>query len=375
MKIQSTRVYINEKFQPATITINQGKIEKIELGLSSDVDYDYKNLRISPGFVDIHCHGYMQYDSNFATEEGLKRWINDLPKDGVTSFLATTSTAPEAHLLKSYKLISEVIATQPTGANCLGIHVEGPQISFTYKGAHNPYFIQKPDVEQFKRYQQAANGMIKMICIAPEMDDNHALIKYCNENNVKVGIGHTSASYDECISAINDGATSFIHTYNAMSPLNHRQPNTVGAALTIDEAYAEIICDSVHVHPAAVKILARSKGKDKTIIVTDSVSIKGLKPGIYNFETRTVEIMENGCGRLADGTLAGSSNCVNQLVKNAIENIGLDETLVFNAATINPCRRMGFNTKGLIEEGYDADIVVLNDDYSVEGVWINGAKY
>lgn len=374
MRIQSTQVWLNEAFKPAQLVIEKNKIIAIEEYNASKADRDYQDLRIIPGIIDIHNHGYNGMDSNYATKEGLINWINYLPSEGVTSYLVTTSTAPQENLLKSFELISEVIDAKPHGAQPLGIHVEGPQISHEFKGAHNPYLIQKPNIEQFELYQKAAHNKIKYICIAPENDDNHQLIKYCASKGIKVALGHTGAKFDECRSALDDGAGSFTHTFNGMLGLSHREPGTAGASLRFDDAYSEIIADGVHVHFGVVNILGRLKGKDKLILITDSVQIKGLKPGIYETPGRWVEVKEDGCGRLKDGRLAGSSNRMNVLLGNLVNKCELPLVTAINAATCNPANYMGFKNKGYLKVNYDADIVVLNDDYSVAQTYVLGEE-
>ena len=374
MRIQSTRVWINEQFVPAQLVLENDKLKAIEPYDAQPADKDYRDLRILPGLIDIHCHGYNGLDCNYATREGLVRWIEYLPQDGVTSFLATTSTAPESNLLQSFALISDVMEEHHRGARIMGIHVEGPQISHEFKGAHNPYLIQKPNIEQFERYQQAARGNIQMICIAPEKDDDHQLIRYCTAHGVEVAIGHTGAQFDECARALQDGAKSFTHTFNGMLGLQHREPGTAGAAMYFDDAYAELIADGVHVHYAAASILGRIKGKDRLIAITDSVQIKGLKPGFYHMQGRDVIVGDDGCGRLPSGKLAGSSNRMNIMLKNLIEMMKLPLATAINDATINPARRMGWTHKGLIAEGYDADLCILNGDYSPAQVYVMGEE-
>ncbi len=366
MIIQSKQVWINEEFQPAQIEIENKKIKSIYAYNEKKCDQDYENLRIIPGLIDIHCHGYNGMDLNYATSAGIKSWQEGLLQEGVTSFMATTSTAPEESLLKSYALIADFIENYEDGAEIIAIHVEGPQISHEFKGAHNPYLIQKPNVEQFKRYQDAARGHIKMICVATEKDEEHALTKYCKENGVQVVIGHSGAKYEECLQAEKDGATSFTHTFNGMLGVHHREPGTAGAAMSMDNMYAELICDGVHVHFAVAKSLVRVKDKDRLILITDSVQIKGLKPGIYEMPGRWVEVKEDGCGRLKDGRLAGSSNKLINMVKNCHIECAGPMVKAINAATINPARYVGIDDqKGLIKEGYDADLVVIDNDFNV----------
>ncbi|MEG1301180.1 MAG: N-acetylglucosamine-6-phosphate deacetylase [Erysipelotrichaceae bacterium] len=375
MKIKSRRVYLEEKFQEACIEIENGVITSIIKGGEEKVDFDYGSLRILPGFIDIHCHGYNMMAINSATYDGLVGWMKRLPMEGVTSFLPSSSTAPEEGLLKAFNLVSKIKDENIIGTQILGINVEGPQISFTHNGAQNPYYIQKPNIDQFKRYQKAANGIIKLITIAPEMDEQHSLIKYCTANGIKVSLGHSGATYEEANKAIEDGACSITHTFNGMTQMEHRAPGVVGAAMINDKVYAELISDGIHVHSGACKILARCKGKDKLILVSDSAQIKGLNPGVYETSGRTLIVAEDGSVRLENGKLAGSTNAINILVKRAIEDMGIDEVTVFNAATINPANLLDCNNKGKLEVGRDGDIVVLNDDYTVRDVFLLGDKF
>lgn len=375
MKIQSKRVYLEEKFQEACIEIDGGVITNVTKGVQEKVDIDYGSLRILPGFIDIHCHGYNMMAINSATYDGLVGWMKRLPMEGVTSFLPSSSTAPEDELLKSFSLVSKVKEESIFGTQILGINVEGPQISFTHNGAQNPYYIQKPDIDQFKRYQKAANGIIKLITIAPEMDEHHSLIKYCAANGIKVSLGHSGASYEEANKAIEDGVNSITHTFNGMTQMEHRAPGVAGAAMINDNVYAELISDGIHVHPGACKILARCKGRDKLILVSDSAQIKGLNPGVYETFGRTLIVAEDGSVRLENGKLAGSTNSINILVKRAIEDMGIEEATVFNAVTINPATMLECSNKGKLEIGRDGDIIVLNDDYSIKDAFLLGKKF
>lgn len=375
MKIKSKNVYLEEKFQEASIEFVDGKIVNIVKSNDDHVDVDYGSLRILPGFIDIHCHGYDMMSINYVHKQGLIKWMMQLPHEGVTSFLPSSSTAPKHNLLESFKIISEVKETETKGAQILGINVEGPQISFTHNGAQNPYDILKPGIDEFNEFQEAAQGNIKLITIAPEMDDNHKLIKYCASQGIRVSIGHTGASFEETASAIEDGASSFTHTFNGMTQMGHRAPGVAGAALIFDETYAELICDGIHVHPGVGKVLAKCKSKDKLIFVSDSVQIKGLKPGVYESFGRTLTVRDDGSVHLKDGKLAGSTNCMNELLKTAIEVMKIDEVTAFNAATINPATFLGCKEKGILKEGCDADIVILNDDYSVYAVYVRGEEF
>ena len=366
MIIQSTRVWIDESFKKAAIEIRDGKITGIYPHGSREGAIDYGNNRILPGLIDVHCHGYHGMTCNEVTKEGMKLWAHDLLQEGCTSFEATTSTAAMEDLDRSFGILADIMDEGTDGAEILGIHVEGPLISAEFRGAQEISQLVKPTVEVMTKWQSLARGKINYVAIAPEMDDEHQTIKWCKENNIKVAIGHTGASYDECLQASLDGATSFTHTYNGMRGLHHREPGVVGAALSLDNMYAELIGDGVHVHFVSAKILARAKGKDKLLLITDSVQVKGLPVGKYEKGLSTVEVKEDGCAYLPDGRLAGSSNKLIDEVRKLIEIAGVDEQIVINAATKNPATFLGVeDKKGQLLRGNDADIIVIDDNYRV----------
>ncbi len=377
MKIFSSRVYLEEVFQTATIEIKDNKIINVSKTRQQDIDFDYGTLRIFPGFIDIHAHGNSTVEANFLTEEGLESWQKKMVLEGVTSFLVTTSTAPHENLENSFQVAAKGMKKDKVGAEILGIHVEGPFISFNKKGAHNPYLITEPKIEILKKWQHLADNQIKLVCVAPEMDYSHEFIKYCKNHNIKVALGHTSASYEETLLALDDGAIDFTHTFNAMPTLHHRQPGAVAAALSEDRAYAELIGDGIHVHPAVCKMVARAKGKDKLILVSDSTALKGCAAGEYKQGHRqdsVCYVRENGKIELSDGTLAGGSCKINEMLYRTIVQMGIDEITAYNAVTINPATMLDLSNKGKIAVDMDADITILNDDYSVHDVFCLGVK-
>ena len=215
--------------------------------------------------------------------------------------------------------------------------------------------------------------------IAPEMlKGDYSVIDYCIAKGMKVALGHTGASFDVCREAIAHGATSFTHTYNGMKGLHHREPGVVGAAMYSDECYCECICDGIHVNKYAANILARIKGKDRFILITDSVNIKGLKPGVYSFEEkgRTTTITKDGVGYITGtDTLAGSCHKLNHILDFAIHEAGIDTVTAFNAVTINPMRMLGINDRGLIKENYKADLAVFDERFNNKATYIHGKLY
>ena len=217
MIIQSTRVYICSMFAKAQVEIEDGVVKGIYPYGTKPVDKDYGDLRVVPGFYDVHTHGYFGYDTTAGGKEGLKKWCKDLPSEGVCGFLPTTLTQSHDTLKKAVSEVRDVKNENPEGAEILGIHFEGPYLDVKYKGAQPEEYIVKGTVEEFKEYQDACDNMIKIITLAPEHDENFELTKYCAKTGVCVSLGHTDTDYDTAVMAIANGAKGFTHTYNGKS--------------------------------------------------------------------------------------------------------------------------------------------------------------
>ena len=299
MIIQSKKVWIADQFFPAQIEMEDGKIVNVYDYGTKPVDVDYGTKRIVPGFIDIHCHGAYTFDTNDAHEEGLRNWTKGIVDEGVTGFLATTITQSEEVLTNAVKNVAKVVREGYEGAEILGIHFEGPYLDMKYKGAQPEQHIVKPTVEQFKHYQEAADGLIKVITMATEQDDDFALTEYCAKNGVVVSIGHSAATYEQAVMAYAHGATSMTHVYNGMTPFNHRANGLVGAAYRLRTMYGEIICDGNHSTLAALNNYFMSKGPDYAIMVSDALMAKGTPIGShYIFGGNEIEIYPDGSAHL-----------------------------------------------------------------------------
>ena len=377
MIIQSRRVYLSSGFNEAQIEIEDGKIKGIYKYGQYPVDKDFGDLRIVPGFYDVHTHGYLGYDTTAGGKDGLKRWAKDLPKDGVCGFFPTTLTQSHDTLKKAVAEVNEVKKEDPEGAQILGIHFEGPYIDVTYKGAQPEEYIVKGTVEEFKEYQDACDGLIKIITLAPEHDDDFALTRYCAETGVCVSIGHTDTDYETAVLALANGAKGFTHTYNGMTALSHRANGAVGAAFRSHDTFAECICDGNHSTLAALNIFFREK-QNYGVMITDSLMCKGYPAGtVFDFGGQDVEIYPDGSAHITTGKkqLAGSTLKVNEGLKILVERALVPFETALDACTVNPMRYVGMDDrKGRIRTGYDADIVVLNDDYSVAQTYCRGKE-
>lgn len=375
MIIQSKRVWIGTQFMPAQLVLEGTKIKQVLAYGEKKADQDYGNQRILPGFIDVHTHGCYGFDTNDADPDGLRDWMKRIPEEGVTGILPTTVTQMPDVLVKALKNVAAVVEEGYEGAEILGVHFEGPYLDMGYKGAQPPEAIAEPSVEQFKMYQEAANGLIKYITLATEHDVDFALTRHCKETGVVVSIGHSSATYEQALLGIANGATSMTHVFNGMTPFHHRNPGLVGTAFRVRDIYGEIIGDGCHSHLAALNDFFAAKGRDYAIMITDSLRPKHCSPdGEYELGGHPVEIRSNGLAYLkGTETIAGSTLYMNRGLKILIEDAMIPVDTAINSCTLNPARCLGVDDrKGKLVAGYDADFVVLKDDYEVCQTYCRG---
>lgn len=375
MLIQSKKVWIADQFTAAAIEMDGGKITGVFPYGSRPADADYKDLRIVPGFLDIHCHGAYGFDTNDAEEAGLRNWTKNIVGEGVTSLLATTITQSEEVLTNAVANVAKVMEDGYEGAEILGIHFEGPYLDMVYKGAQPEQYIVKPTIEQFERYQKAAKGHIRYITLATETDDDFTLTRYLADHGVVVSIGHSAATYEQALMAYANGASSMTHVYNGMTPFNHRANGLVGAAYRFRTMYGEIICDGNHSTTAALNNYFMSKGPDFSIMISDALMAKGSPVGSrYIFGGNEIEIYPDGSAHLTStGGLAGSTLKLNDGLRILVEEAMVPFNYAINACTVNPARCLGIaDRKGQIRTGLDADLVVLEHDYQVHQTYCRG---
>ena len=377
MIIQSKKIWLADQFVAGQIEIVDGKIVGIYDYDEKEVDKDYGDNRVLPGFIDIHCHGAYGFDTNDAKEDGLRYWLRNIVNEGVTALLPTTITQSEEVLTNAVANVAKVVEKGYEGAEVLGIHFEGPYLDMIYKGAQPEQHIVKPTIEQFKKYQKAANGLIKYITMATETDEDFALTRYCAENGVVVSIGHSAATYEQAVRAYAYGARSMTHVYNGMTAFNHRANGLVGGAYRIRNMYGEIICDGNHSTLAALNNYFTSKGPNYSIMVSDALMAKGSPVGSkFIFGGNEIEIYPDGSAHLTStGGLAGSTLKLNQGLKILIEEALVPVNTAINSCTINPARCLKVDDhKGAIGVGYDGDLVVLDRDYEVIQTYCKGEE-
>lgn len=333
---------------------------------------DYSGKQIAPGLVDTHIHGFKGHDVMDNDLEGLNVIAEGILQGGVTSFLPTTLTASTELLNDVCQTIGEN-AESVRGAKIQGIFLEGPFFNEKHKGAQNPKYMSDPSVEKLAKWQELAKGYVKKIAIAPERDGSLEFIDYAKENDIYTAIGHTDATYDECKAAVEHGANIFVHTYNGMRGLHHREPGVVGAAISLKDVFSELICDGHHVHPVAAQIVMDAHGRDKTMFVTDCMRGGGIGDGESMLGEFPV-IIKDGAARLkSNGSLAGSVLELIQAVQNVVKwGIATPHEAIQMASFI-PAQSVGIDhVCGQIKEGYAADFIVLDQNLELEKTYLDG---
>jgi N-acetylglucosamine-6-phosphate deacetylase len=324
---------------------------------------DYPGATLAPSFFDVHIHGAAGHDVMEATPEALTKVSHFLASRGTGSFLATTVTAPLDATLKSLAGLAKRIADAQQedwqGAQPLGIHLEGPFLSHAKRGVHPPQHLLAPDIALFDRFFEAAEGHIRLMTLAPELPGAAEFAAHAVARGVRISVGHSNATAAETKTTIAAGATSATHTFNAMRPLDHREPGILGTVLTTDGLYAELICDGVHVDPSLVKLWWRAKGPQRGILVTDAMSATGMPDGQYMLGEFAVQVA-NGRAT-ADGVLAGSVLTLDRALRNFVAYSGASVASALPLATLNPATMTGFSdSAGTIRVGEIANFVALD---------------
>ncbi|HTV15368.1 MAG TPA: N-acetylglucosamine-6-phosphate deacetylase [Acidobacteriaceae bacterium] len=325
-----------------------------------------------PALFDVHIHGSGGHDVMEATDSALGHIGTFLARRGVGSYLATTVTAPLDSLLRSLSGLAKVMPRPIEGARPLGIHLEGPFLSPHKRGAHTESLLLKPSVELFERMWQAAEGNIRLMTIAPELPGAEETIVHAAQLGVRISLGHSNADAAAAKRGVKAGAVTATHTFNAMRSFDHREPGLLGEVLTNDALYAELICDGLHVDPAAVRLWWKAKGAERGLLVTDAMAAAGMPDGPYKLGELDVRV-ENGRCVIGENTLAGSTLTLDRGVRNFMEFTGASLGDTVGLATRNPARMTGFGDRvGAISAGHPADIAVLSQMNEVVETFLRG---
>ena len=331
-----------------------------------------------PGLVDVHTHGRGGYDFTGVNDETMVQLMRSYATAGTTSVMATLASAKlpclrdSIYIANNYRAMGGV----PGCANLIGVHLEGRYLNPEKRGAHPLSLLATPEREEYAELISLMMPTPAHVSCAPELPGGKDFIAYLRDMGVTVGIAHTSASYEESLHAVSMGATSFTHTFNAMGGLSHRAPGTVGAALSCDSAYAELICDGFHVHPDVIKLVDRAKPKDRLVLVTDSLEAAGCTDGRYSIAGLPVRVV-NGRAINEEGTIAGSTLSMFAAVCNLMRFAGITLEQALPTATINPARMVGAEGSiGSIAPGKRADFIIIDDPRNphISSVYISAEK-
>lgn len=367
-----------EKFERADIICRDGYISEINPSfIPSDCErIDVSDKYIIPGLIDVHTHGIAGGDFNFASEQKMAKMCYAYAKNGTTSIMATLASQTVSNLLNSiYAINQNRVNDRLDKANILGIHMEGRYLNPEARGAHASELLSLPSVSELETFAGVMKPAPLHFSLAPEIEGGEEFIKRARELGATVGIAHTKATYEQAEAAVEWGATSFTHTFNAMTPVHHRMPGASVYSLNSTKAYTEIICDGEHLHPAIVKLTYNAKAKDKLVLITDSMCAAAFEDGEYGLAGSKV-FVKNGRAVNEHGVLAGSTLTMFKAVCNIMKfcNISLEEALKF--ATVNPAKMVGADFVGSIEKNYRADLIVLSniDVPEIYDVYVGGNR-
>jgi N-acetylglucosamine-6-phosphate deacetylase len=360
------------------IAVEEGRIASIASRDASSAPpspavHDFGSALIGPSFFDVHIHGSAGHDVMEGTEDALAAIGSFLAARGTAQYLATTVTAPLDKTLRSLELLAQRIAAAPTPgqAHPIGIHLEGPFLSHARRGVHPPDLLLAPDIPTFDRMFEASQGHIRLLTLAPELPGAIEFAAHATAKGVRVSIGHSDATAEQTRAALAAGATSATHTYNAMRPLDHREPGILGIVLTTDTLFAELICDGIHNTREMVKLWWRAKGPERAILITDAMSATGMPDGTYQLGGFDVQVA-NGRAT-AHGSLAGSVLTLDRALSNFVRFTGATVDQGLRLITANPAAMTGFSHRaGSLRVGDPANFVAVDSQGSLVASIVDG---
>lgn len=380
--ISAQRLYTPQQtIDDPLVFIEDGFISAVSLRAHCEVPhnvrrFDFDDSILAPGFVDLHLHGGAGLDVMRSSRSDLPRLNRFLASHGVTAYFPTTVAAPLDQTCEALSRLADAIESGDFSdgdvpqARPAGVHLEGPFLSHKRRGVHPPEYLVSPTVEIFERLWQAARGHVLMMTIAPELPGAIEVIGEAARRNVLVSIGHSDARLDAANAAVKAGARHATHTFNAMRPLDHRDPGIVAEVLTNPQLSADIIADGIHVAPEVVKLFLQAKGIENSVLITDAISATGMPDGTYQLGPIQVEVKAGRC--TSDGKLAGSVLTMDRAIRNVQQFAGWSLQDAVRAATLNPTRAAGLAKHGTLTAGAEANIAVLSPSGEVRQTIVRG---
>lgn len=380
VRLMNGMVYIDNQFQQKNIIIKNGRIHKImteeEQPAFARQEIDLKGQYVIPGMIDIHTHGAVGVDINHATEEGLAKISRFFATEGVTSWVASIVTDTKEQTLHIIQTIKAYLQKKDTqGARLLGIHLEGPFLAEEYKGSMPGHLILDMSDDLLDEYIEASDQNVKYITVAPEVFGVNESIPSMVEKEIAVSIGHSGASYEQAMQAIENGATASTHTFNAMRLLHQHEPAILGAVLEANQVYAEGIFDGFHLSPGIIRLLLKTKGIDKVVAITDSIQATGLGDGQFKLGVNDIVVKDGDAQLKANGVRAGSTLTMLKSLKNMHEFTDLSLKELLPMYTLNPAIVIGMDEEiGSISVGKKADFVILDETLNITNTIIDGVS-
>ncbi|MCI8914897.1 MAG: N-acetylglucosamine-6-phosphate deacetylase [Lawsonibacter sp.] len=374
MRITGGRVFDLEQGFAARDVCTDGAL--ISRTSGDDTVLDASRCYVIPGLVDVHFHGCVGEDFSDATPDGLQKIADYELSQGVTYICPAGMTLPEEQLTAICKNTAAHRAKNTGGAEVVGVHLEGPFLCMAKKGAQNGDYLHAPDAAMLQRLQDAAEGCVRLVTLAPEEPGSVEFIKAANSMGIHVSLGHTVAGYETARAAFEAGADHATHLYNAMPPLAHRDPGVIGAAYECPSVKPELICDGIHIHPSVVRLTFGLFGKERMIIISDSLRATGMPDGEYPFGGQMIEVHGSRATILGHPeTLAGSVTSLMGCLRQAV-SFGIPMADAVRACTYNPAQSIGIDGRtGTLDEGKEASIVLLNEeDLSIRAIIFKGQK-
>ena len=389
MLIKNVKVYTEDwRFEEGEIVIRDGIFERVNFktdkeeaegngenmpDVAEDVIVDGEGCFAIPGLIDLHFHGCMGDDFCDGTKEAIERIAAYEASIGVTAIAPATMTLPVEELVDILKVAAEYKKGATKGADLIGINMEGPFISPAKKGAQDERNNIPCDAEVCRRFLDASEGLVKFVGIAPEESEKSIEFIEQMKDKVNISLAHTNADYDTAKAAFDAGANHAVHLYNAMPSFTHRAPGVVGAVADCEHVMAEIICDGVHIHPAAVRVTFRMMGEERMILISDSMRATGMPDGQYTLGGLDVNVVGNRATLVSDGALAGSATNLMDCMRTAVKKMGIPFETAVACATMNPAKSLGeYENYGSITEGKKANVVLLDDELNLKMVIKDG---